>query len=245
MKKVILFTLIFFYSNLVLAKNTYVLFIGNSYTYAHDMPQMIGKIAKSDPNIGTDIIVEQVTKGGAKLIGHWNDKEALSKIQSRNWDFVVFQEQSTWALYKFDYENSYRVAPKFKNASASSVKNKILFVTWPRKPHSNWYRGDTGKFFKNANYMQNELNRRSEKLASYLGASQMKVGDYWKFMNKKYPKIDLYEKDNSHPSLAGSYFNALLFYKVFSKSKNIANLTYAPSGLKEEDAQLLRMIVAG
>jgi len=245
MKRIILFLLILSYSNFAVAKNTHILFIGNSYTYVNDMPKMVEKLSKSDSDIGSSFIIEQVTKGGAKLIDHWNDKEALNKIQSKNWDYVVFQEQSSWALYKFDYDNSYRVAPKFRRASVSSVKNKILFVTWPRKPRSNWYRGKTSKIFKNAGYMSSELNKRSKKLAGYLGASEIKIGDYWNFMSKKYPNINLYDKDNSHPSLAGSYFNALLFYKVFSKSKNIANIDYVPQGLSQEDAKLLKMIVAG
>lgn len=240
-----LFLLTSFFSNSSLAKNVHILFIGDSYTYANNMPKMIEDISASDTNTKTTLIIDQVTKKGARLLDHWNDKEALAKIQSRNWDYVIFQEEGSWALSKFSYEGSYRVAPKFKAASASSVKNKLLFVTWPRKDGSPWYRGNTNEFFKNYSYMQNQITLRSTKLANSLGASQMNIGSYWDFVNKKYPDINLYAKDANNPSVAGSYLNALLFYKVFSKSNNIANLNYAPKGLSEENASLLRQIVSG
>jgi hypothetical protein len=209
------------------------------------MPQMITQIAKSDRNIDVNIVVDQVTKSGATLRDHWNDQDAIHKIQSKNWDYVIYQEESNWALSKFGYEKSYRVAPKFKAVGASSVKHSLLFVTWPRKDHSTWYRGKTGGFFKNYNYMSNQINLRSQKLANNLGASLMNIGSYWDFMNKNYPNINLYEKDASHPNITGSYLNALLFYKVITKSKNIANIDYVPQGVTKENATIIRTIVAG
>ena len=209
------------------------------------MPKMIEQMSKSDTSLESNIIIEQVTKSGAKLIDHWNDKEALKKIQTKKWDYVVYQEHSTWPLYQFDYERSYRVAEKFRTATSSSVGKNILFVTWAKKPKSSWYRGKTSRIFKNSGYMLNEINRRSEKLANKLGAVPIKISNYWNFMNRKYPDLNLYDKDNSNPNLAGSYFNALIFYKVFSKSNNISNLNYIPEGLSEKDAKLLQLIVAG
>ena len=41
-----------------------ILFIGNSYTYYNDMPQMLAELAKEN---GNDVSVDAVTKGGRKL----------------------------------------------------------------------------------------------------------------------------------------------------------------------------------
>lgn len=243
MKKLSLIIFICLFSNNVLAKNIHVLFIGNSYVFGNNMPDIIEELSKSDPTSGVKVIVDEVTRGGAKLLDHWNEKIALNKIQSKKWDYVVLQEQSSWALSDFDIENSYRVAPKFNSAMASSTKNKLLFVTWPRKKSSSWYRGKTGTFFKNYDYMKRRLDSKSPKLANLLGAKMMRIGEYWHFINKNYPQINLYQSDGSHPNILGSYFNALLFYKVFSGSKNIKNIKYQPKSINESNANLLRQIV--
>src|SRR5690242_8900445 len=68
----------------------HVLFIGNSFTYYHDLPKMIAELAKAGKQ--RPLHYERETPGGCTLEKHWKDGKALAKIQSRKWDFVVLQD---------------------------------------------------------------------------------------------------------------------------------------------------------
>src|ERR1700678_4557176 len=76
----------------------HILFVGNSFTYYHDLPKMVAELAKAGKQ--PKLIYERETPGGCTLEKHWKDGKALAKIQSRKWDFVVLQEQSQIPLVK-------------------------------------------------------------------------------------------------------------------------------------------------
>jgi len=68
-----------------------VLFLGNSYTYYNDLPQLVEDVALS----AGDIIVKDIhTPGGYTLELHSVNTGTHIKIKSGDWDFVVLQEQS-------------------------------------------------------------------------------------------------------------------------------------------------------
>src|SRR3954471_3691570 len=53
-------------------KGLRVLFIGNSYTFVHDVPGIVSRIAAT-ADTGPTIAIDQVVRGGATLEGHWDD----------------------------------------------------------------------------------------------------------------------------------------------------------------------------
>jgi hypothetical protein len=69
-----------------------VLFIGNSYTSVNDLPAMVAELA--DAAGGRKIEVDRHLVGGCTLEKHVRDQKAIDKIQAKNWDVVVLQEQS-------------------------------------------------------------------------------------------------------------------------------------------------------
>ena len=68
-----------------------VLFLGNSYTSANNLPLLVKNVALS---FNDTIFTDQNTPGGKQLIQHASDAVTLSKISSQNWDNVIIQEQS-------------------------------------------------------------------------------------------------------------------------------------------------------
>ena len=62
-----------------------VLFIGNSHTYLHYMPQMLGELIRAGDS-GFQLNIDQITGEGAGLQGHWNNAPTREKIRSRRWD---------------------------------------------------------------------------------------------------------------------------------------------------------------
>src|SRR5204862_5417386 len=69
-----------------------VLFIGNSFTFVNDLPNMIAELGKA----GKQPPLEhgQETPGGCSFEKHWKDGKAATKIAAGPWDYVVLQEHS-------------------------------------------------------------------------------------------------------------------------------------------------------
>ncbi|MGH4123843.1 MAG: hypothetical protein ACREV6_13030 [Clostridium sp.] len=73
-----------------------ILFLGNSYIYVNDLPNVLSNLALSG---GFDLITNHVTRGGARLQDFLNNEDELSnisnyKLKKNKWDFVILQEQS-------------------------------------------------------------------------------------------------------------------------------------------------------
>src|SRR5690554_1148237 len=67
-----------------------VLFIGNSYTAANNLPSMVNNMAQSTTDV---LIFESNTPGGFRFINHASNTTTLNKINSNDWDYVVLQAQ--------------------------------------------------------------------------------------------------------------------------------------------------------
>ena len=68
-----------------------VLFVGNSYTYFENLPQVVSVLSEQT---GTVLITEKSTIGGAKLREHWRGARGLNtkeKIRNGDYDIVVLQ----------------------------------------------------------------------------------------------------------------------------------------------------------
>ena len=68
-----------------------VLFIGNSYTFFNDMPEMFANLVRQG---GYEVAVASSAEGGWTLADHAASPETAELIAERAWDYVVLQEQS-------------------------------------------------------------------------------------------------------------------------------------------------------
>lgn len=178
------------------AKEIEVLFIGNSFTQYNELPWMVLSMARAD---GIAMRYEQVTSGGYTLEHHWaaGKGEAIAKIASRKWTYVVLQEHSMRPL-----EEPAKLAEfarlfdaKIKAAGAKT----LLVVTWPKK---------------DAPENQAKLNKSYAAVAKELGATLVPVGPAWERAQKERPSVELYDPDGHHPSPFGSYLAALVLHQV-------------------------------
>lgn len=86
-----------------------VLFVGNSYSYVNEMPEIVEMLAETK---GDELIWEKVTPGGASFQDHsWRNSKAREKILEGDWDYVALQEQST-------------------NSAISDVQAELLFYPY-------------------------------------------------------------------------------------------------------------------
>ena len=131
MKKVFLFLLIPFNS---FSQSYDILFVGNSYTYYNDLPQMLSKIASS---FGDSITYDQSTPGGASLYSHSQNQTTINKINQQNWDYVVLQDQSQNPSLSPNYvsANVYPYADELVNLIELNdiCTEPIFYMTWGRK----------------------------------------------------------------------------------------------------------------
>ncbi len=175
-----------------------VLFIGNSYTYVNHLPRWVQQLSiEAEEHQSLD--TEMVAIGGASLQRHWKMGEALKKIQSQQWDYVVLQEQSTLPLS--DPETMYQYARLFDRAIKRAKARTLFYLTWTKQD-----RPET----------QSILTDSYVKIARELNARIAPVGLAWQQVQLENSQFNLYYSDGSHPSPIGSYIAACVFYSILS-----------------------------
>lgn len=212
-----------------------VLFLGNSYTYVNDLPLMVSEFAL---NTGDFLEYDGNLIGGYTLGNHFINTTSQSKILSKDWDYVVLQEQSQLPTFP----NSTMFIDGFTNLSNYIKQNKpcaqvTAFMTW------GYVNGDTQNCVPNpaaCTYtgMQTLLSNAYMNAANINGAEVSPVGVVWKYIRENHPAINLYQTDGSHPSLAGSYIAACTFYtSIFRKNPALITNDY---GLDPTTAAIIR-----
>lgn len=208
------------------------LFLGNSYTYVNDLPQMIADVAVST---GDTLLFDSNAPGGYTLQGHSTNATSLAKIASGNWDYVVLQEQSQYPSFPisrveaevFPYAH---ILDSLINAQNSCAET-VFYMTWGRK---NGDASNCASWPPVCTYagMDSLLNLRYRMMAENNNAILSPVGAVWKHIRQNFPLIDLYQADESHPSVAGTYAAACSFYTtLFRKDPTLItfNSTLSPT----------------
>ena len=225
------------------AKNLNILFIGNSYTSYNDMPGMILKIAEADPENTYNIHIQSITIGGALLKDHWNNINTHKIIDGYDWDFIVLQQQSVWALYDNTIKSTRDHVGKFVKKAKEKQANIVLYETWLRQPNSKWYSAPFSMASKNPTYMHRQIRQHTARIARTNDIVYAPVGEYWYNTLQTNPEINLYMPDGSHPNKTGSFLTALVFYKYLTGNP-MERSSYIPEDVTEPQATIIKSLVA-
>ena len=214
-----------------------VLFLGNSYTQFNDLPQLFLDLSASG---GFPVFTDSYTPGGYTLEGHSTDETSLRKIERGDWDYVILQEQSQIPTIDYlRYNMMYPAARILDSLIANSGSNTGFFMTWGRKYGGQQTWGSySSPVFEDFFHMQDSLSSAYTEIAQELDALLSPVGNAWATAVEMDSLVDLWQLDNSHPTLSGSYLAACVFYSVFYGLSPVG-LTYT-AGLSEEDALFLQ-----
>jgi len=175
-----------------LAKNMRILFIGNSFTYANDLPGMlIGMMATK----GISLETRSVTPGGCTLKKHWDDGNAVKAIREGGWNYVVIQEQSQMPV--LHPAETLKYAALLVGEARKVGAEPVFYMTWAYKADPN---------------MQPGLAATYTKAAKDANCLLAPVGLAWRRALKEDPKLVLHAKDGKHPSPQGTYLAASVFY---------------------------------
>jgi hypothetical protein len=199
-----------------------ILFIGNSFTYFNDLPRMVAELAEAGGQ--RPLHCESETPGGCTLEKHWQDRKAVSRIQSGPWDFVVLQDQSEAPLRRRDAMIEY--GKKFDAEIKKQRAKTILYETWA---------------LQNQLEQQTAISQAYEGLARELNARLAPVGNAWQTALRSDPKLILHDMDHKHPNATGTYLAACVFYAtLFGQSPE--GLPGRIGGLTSGEAQRLQAI---
>jgi hypothetical protein len=208
-----------------------VLFIGNSYTYINDLPQLTTRLAAS-AKPPRALQATFVGEGGATLKRHWEAGNALDAIRKGKWDYVVLQDQGTLGSSSYgdgipqinDPKMFHTYARLFDAEIRNAGAKTIFFMTWARQdsPQS-----------------QAALTNAYESIAAERKALLAPVGVAWQNALHDNPKLALHDADRSHPAPAGTYLAACVFYAVFFSSSPQG---LSGEGLTDGDAAFLQRV---
>jgi hypothetical protein len=221
-------------------KTLKVLFLGNSYTYVNNLPQLIKDIALAN---GDTLVFDSNCPGGQTFQGHFNDVTSLSKINAQAWDCVILQAQSQEpsfspaqvAAQTLPYAIKLDSVIKHNNACTETV----FYETWGRK---NGDASNCGAYPPICTYtgMQNRLRASYKLFADTTQAIIAPAGEAWRKSIAQNPTLELYSSDQSHPSLEGSYLTACVFYETLFHKSVLSN-TYT-AGVSSTNANFLQQI---
>lgn len=236
--RVILYILLLLSCHTLVAQTTRkVLFLGNSYTSVNNLPQLISNAAQS---AGDVLLYDSYTPGGYTLQDHYQDANSTDKIKNQSWDYIVLQGQSQEPITKSGKFKGGAGALKKHIDQYNSCSVIMLYVTWGRK---NGDPTNCAQFPVMCTYagMDTTIRNTYYDLAGNINAEVSPVSVVWRYLRSNHPGINLYQSDESHPSLAGSYAAACCFYTIIFK-KDPTLITYNP-GLSAADAATIRNAV--
>ncbi len=223
------------------APTIWVFFLGNSYTFFHDLPHMIAAVAASDTQNPVNIQTVMAAEGNHTLDELWNETEPRTLYLSHHFDWMVLQEHSMQTLIPEWIPVMQRGMINWSNLARKSGTQPIVYETWSRKPGSDWY--DPAKYpnsgMINPEQMQMQIDRVTNAVAAQIKAPVVPVGDYWAACRPLKGAPEIYAPDATHPNVVGTYLIALLFYRYLT-GHSLEHVTYVASGIGTESARFLK-----
>lgn len=220
------------------SSNKRVLFIGNSYTYVNDLPQMVSDVSTS---AGDTITYSSSAPGGATFNNHTQNATTTALILQGGWDDVILQEQSQ--LPSFPIEQVATESFPYARILDSLINEynpcgeTVFYMTWGRK---NGDAANCASYPPICTYlgMDSLLQLRYTMMAADNHAILSPVGALWRYLRTNNPTLELYSSDESHPSIAGTYAAACSFYTTIFRKDPI--LITFNSSLNASDAEIIR-----
>ena len=203
-----------------------VLWIGNSHTFFHDMPELTALLYKA--GTGEHMETTMLTHPGVDWEWHIEQYYELRfNLKYGHYDYCILQQ----VAHPFPGEETTMEFGKqlIDMCNAAGVK-PIVTTTWAKKiePENQQIMTDTYK-----------------KLAVKTGAMLSPLGEIWQAVQREYPEIELYHKDGAHASVYGAYLNACCNYMVLSGQSCVGLPNIGKDFIKDISQEKLRKQVTG
>ena len=188
-----------------------VLFIGNSFTFYHDMP---AQVAAKLEEAGHPHQVATHTKGGWFLSRYANPEDKYGALLrerhlGKHWDIVILQDQS---FNPIDQYEDFLAGAKALQQLLQPEK-LLLYQTWAYEDGTEKLQ-ETGLSYAQ---MHLALKQAYTNAAAELGATVVAVGDRFAQCHDAHPEINLYKEDHFHPSVEGTQLAVEEFVQAILK----------------------------
>jgi hypothetical protein len=178
-----------------------VLFLGNSLTeYNGGLALTMEQLAVSAGKKPVPVF-DELTKFGATWAQLWDVTHALDEIRQGGWDYIVLQDYSTAAMtYRSEMDVYGR---RFSQEAKAVGARPVFFMTWPHA---------------------NALDTAQKIAGAYIAVANQNhgivapVANAWMKVLREHPYLPLFDpRDNpkKHPTPAGTYLTACVFYSIF------------------------------
>lgn len=179
-----------------------LLMIGNSHTYANDLPMKVRDICRAE---GVHCDVTMLAKGGMGFGYH--SKENLDEVRFNllygEYDTAILQHKA----HPFDsveemFEGGRALAQL--NASGKNPPKLMLYMPWSEKVNPEG---------------QTVMSEAYSKLAREINAEWIPVGEVWWSFHQLHPELELYSTDGKHSSDLGAVLAAYVIFTALTKRK--------------------------
>lgn len=171
-----------------------VLFVGNSLTYANQLPAMVQTIAEA---AGHDLSQADISSPNFSLEDHYYAR-APETIERLAPDIVVLQEGPSSLPANQIYLRDWTV--KMNESIRAAGARPALFMVWPERARQATAFPDVRASYSNA--------------AAAVEGVFIPAGEAWRELWSADPESALYGADGFHPSYLGSVVAALTIYRM-------------------------------
>ncbi|GKX57144.1 hypothetical protein SOASR030_32560 [Leminorella grimontii] len=210
-------------------QNKTVAFYGNSYThYNNNLNTRLRDLARSLlPERAKGYSYRGITISSGRLGWHIPNVQFQNTLQK--WDVVVLQGNSNEPIAKEESTRRYftESATQMAKIAHEAGSKVVYFMTWAKlkKPE------ETQK-----------LAEAYIDIARKTGGYVAPVGLAFEKAMKTHPEIRLYHSDNMHPSLAGTYLAACVFFATLYNQSPVGGDAPVDGDMSKETATILQHI---
>src|SRR5437773_7852330 len=191
---------------------TRVLFIGNSYTTVNDLPGVFASLARSG---GHRVETKSAAVDGWTLANHADAPATATALTHGRWDSVVVQEQSQIpAIEEFRQTQMYPAARRLISAIRNQGARPLFYLTWGRR--DGWPQTGMPTYAS----MQSAIDDGYLAIAADQRVATAPVGDAWATLVARGAGGTLWQPDGSHPTEAGTYLAACVFYATIFRERD-------------------------
>ncbi|WP_165313579.1 DUF4886 domain-containing protein [Vibrio ziniensis] len=209
--------------------NKVIAIYGNSYThYNNNLNTRLRDLTRSLlPNNAEGYSYRGITISSGEL--GWHEPNLRFQNTLKSWDVVVLQGNSMEPISKKSNSREYfqTSAKKMAEIAHDAGSKVVYFMTWAQKSHPE---------------QTQALAKAYMVIAEETGGYVAPVGLAFAQSMKQYPEINLYHSDGKHPSLAGTYLAASVFFATLYNQSPIGGETPADSDMSPETARKLQTV---
>lgn len=212
----------------------HVLFIGNSYTYVNDVPNLLSRIAETAGIRSAHR--HRVGRRGrgdahaAPLGGRRVEAHRRAHVDARG--LAAAKPPRSRRPARPPNPAAQVFGAQIEDAGAKPT----WYVTWARAAGDGTYPAT----FRTPAKMQDFLTRGYDEEARKLPGSVLAcVGEAFRSSLRNHPELVLHQDDNSHATLAGSYLSAATFYVALT-GLPVPEVAEVPAGITAAQAAALR-----